>query len=204
MRSAEKNLKEKSSKETLNWIDPLKAIGIITVVAGHVYGGKTQDFIFVFHMPLFFFLGGFLLRTRDNYFEYFKSKAIYLIVPYISFLCLIYPIQTSQILLGDDGVAVMDWVRIIARPILGGHLFFGLTSAFWFATCFLITQQLGNYLTSKLSGLLLLGVSYMNYLFFPWLRLPLSLNIVCGTTPFFLLGFWFRKIHLRGCLKSRS
>ena len=39
--------------ERSNWIDVYKGIGIILVVAGHIFDGPIKDLIFLFHMPLF-------------------------------------------------------------------------------------------------------------------------------------------------------
>lgn len=45
----------------LDWVDALKGIGIIAVVAGHVWmRGPVRDAIYLFHMPLFFMLSGAL------------------------------------------------------------------------------------------------------------------------------------------------
>ncbi|WP_154062153.1 acyltransferase family protein [Klebsiella michiganensis] len=54
------------------WIDNVKGIGILLVIAGHILSGAISDIIFIFHMPLFFFLGGFLLSTKP--FSIFLKK----------------------------------------------------------------------------------------------------------------------------------
>lgn len=56
-----------SKKERLHWLDYSKAIGMYLVVLGHVFKDNTQllkDIIYSFHMPLFFFLSGFLHKLR--------------------------------------------------------------------------------------------------------------------------------------------
>ena len=58
----------------LDWIDIAKGIGIILVVLGHTlvpqvretgFAGFLWIFIYNFHMPLFFFLSGYLIETED-------------------------------------------------------------------------------------------------------------------------------------------
>lgn len=49
-------------------IDKIKGIGIIAVVLGHLLLGSVSDnflryVIYSFHMPLFFFISGWLLNT---------------------------------------------------------------------------------------------------------------------------------------------
>jgi len=50
----------------IEWLDVLKGIGIFFVVAGHFY--KSDDpvlvYIYSFHMPLFFFISGYVYDDR--------------------------------------------------------------------------------------------------------------------------------------------
>ena len=49
-------------KEKLLWIDIVKGIGIISVVVGHIF---YTPYIYAFHMPLFFIIGGFLFSQKE-------------------------------------------------------------------------------------------------------------------------------------------
>ena len=42
----------------------VKGIGIILVVVGHLYWDFTQ-FIYLFHLPLFFFVSGYLYNEKN-------------------------------------------------------------------------------------------------------------------------------------------
>lgn len=69
------------------WLDYVKAIGIILVVAGHcnLPEGIT-NYIYLFHMPLFFFISGYLFpRKIKSSKEFLKKKAKRLLYPY--FVC---------------------------------------------------------------------------------------------------------------------
>lgn len=48
-----------------NWIDFAKGIGIILVVWAHT-GGSFHEYIAQFHMPLFFFVSGFLYQYNGG------------------------------------------------------------------------------------------------------------------------------------------
>ena len=51
----------------LNWIDWAKALAIIFVVYGHTPAEKgdfLHNYITSFHMPLFFFISGFLTKKE--------------------------------------------------------------------------------------------------------------------------------------------
>ena len=67
--------------QRFEWVDKLKGIAIVLVVLGHAISGSgvfDQDVIPViwdvvykvinsFHMPLFFFLSGFLYNRKNDY-----------------------------------------------------------------------------------------------------------------------------------------
>lgn len=76
------------SFERIEWIDNLKGVGIFLVVLGHLQLAETSTkIIYSFHMPLFFFISGFLFKIKSN--EAFRTrarkKAINLIRPYFIF-----------------------------------------------------------------------------------------------------------------------
>ncbi|MCF2657191.1 acyltransferase family protein [Lacrimispora saccharolytica] len=54
----------------INWIDTAKGIGIVLVVIGHTrfFPKAIIDMIFTFHMPLFFFLSGYVFREKSNFY----------------------------------------------------------------------------------------------------------------------------------------
>ena len=64
-------------QERMIWLDNLKAYGIILVIIGHSIvitaandsTGMLMKLIYSFHMPLFFFISGYLFRpNQENYF----------------------------------------------------------------------------------------------------------------------------------------
>src|SRR4030065_2778158 len=77
------------------WIDHAKALGIIFVVIGHTTGLPVfvMNVIYSFHMPLFFFLSGYLLKESHlqlPFTSFLKRMWRTLLVPYICFWILSY------------------------------------------------------------------------------------------------------------------
>lgn len=72
------------------WIDFAKVIGILLLYLGHQrIPGFAQQYIFAFHMPLFFFLSGYLEKRRairENIIHGIKG----IIIPYILLYCLLW------------------------------------------------------------------------------------------------------------------
>lgn len=58
-------------KERLSWLDVLKGIGIILVVMGHIYSNSIIfNWLYSFHMPLFFFAAGCVYRYKEENSDY--------------------------------------------------------------------------------------------------------------------------------------
>jgi len=76
----------------ITWIDAAKGIGILLVFLGHtVIPEKIFWYIFSFHMPLFFFLSGYLYRAdkHDSWWDFAKDRFKKLLVPYITFFIIL-------------------------------------------------------------------------------------------------------------------
>ena len=77
-------------------LDTLKGILIILVVFGHIIertngdggiGNKIYEYIYIFHMPLFIFISGFLTKPKDSFKSYGKSIA-FILLPCCIFHCI--------------------------------------------------------------------------------------------------------------------
>ncbi|PXY45696.1 acyltransferase family protein [Flavobacterium hydrophilum] len=87
-------------KERYIYIDRLKGFTIFLVVLGHIIPVLIDDkaahsnelflFIYSFHMPLFFFLSGYIafktikIESLKNYFQFIKSKSVSLLIPMLT------------------------------------------------------------------------------------------------------------------------
>lgn len=72
------------AKQKINWIDNLKALGILAVILGHITS-PFGTFIFSWHMPLFFMIAGFFIKFDLSIKEFIKKDFKRLIVPYFLF-----------------------------------------------------------------------------------------------------------------------
>ena len=59
------------------WIDVLKGIGATLVLFGHLIYSESflKIFIYSFHMPLFFFIGGYLFKYEVNLKRFILKKS---------------------------------------------------------------------------------------------------------------------------------
>jgi fucose 4-O-acetylase-like acetyltransferase len=72
-----------AKKKRMMWLDIAKGLAIILMVLGHCLSDQTalHDFIYSFHMPLFFLAAGFTMRAKPRD-VVVKSSARRLLVPY--------------------------------------------------------------------------------------------------------------------------
>jgi len=77
----------------LHWVDHAKAIGIVLVVVGHTSAlpAEVREFIYRFHMPLFFFLAGVLTRSErlaEGFRPWLTRQTRALIIPFLGFFAI--------------------------------------------------------------------------------------------------------------------
>lgn len=182
--------------EHVEWIDVCKGIGILTVVVGHAWTAP-HTYIFWFHIPLFFFISGYLYKPGRPAGSLLRKKAYHLLLPYLSFLLLItvlgYAKDVALWLHQGGDPPFSDWIRALGYKLWGGRY----VGAFWFVTCLFFTQQVYNVLhrwtmrkAYLLHGLVLFAYAvamlesrYLSAKSFPW-----SIDIVAMALPFYHLG----------------
>jgi len=182
----------------LNWINVSKGIGILSVVAGHTYEGEITRNIFIFHMPLFFFISGYLLKPTKDYDYFFNKKSKHLLVPYVFFLAILYPSFYGLPHLNIKEIAEYFYV-----PIMGGSMLNGALGVFWFVSCLFLTQQLMNYLifnfhakTMFVIVLIFFIVSFFNtYNKNIWL--PWNSHVLLAASPIYYIGYYSRQVTLK-------
>lgn len=191
---------QKGPATPIPWVDVSKGLGIYLVVLGHANIRPTlEHFIYLFHMPLFFFLSGYLHTVKSDFGEYLKKKAVHLLLPYVSFLVLLYPLEIVRSFL-HHGLGP-ELAHVVFAGLWGGNQLQSLYGVFWFLPCLFLTQQLMNFLlasyrlvTVSTVVLISLLLSYANALLAPQLSLPLDVNVVLAAAPFFYLGFITKRL----------
>lgn len=79
-------------------VDIAKGILIILVVVAHAQADIVHDIIFIFHMPLFFVISGFLIRQEKLLKTgYVRGKIKHLIIPYMIYLMLDREYETFSV-----------------------------------------------------------------------------------------------------------
>jgi fucose 4-O-acetylase-like acetyltransferase len=134
----------------VGWVDVAKGIGISLVVFGHNLGGLresgilnnswgefTERYIYIFHMPLFFFLAGlFVTQSAQRAFGvYFANKVSVIAYPYFVWSLLEGSIQIFASRFTNNHLSLTDLLKIVYQPIDQFwflYVIFLMYIAYWF------------------------------------------------------------------------
>lgn len=184
-------------------VDAAKGILILLVVIGHYKRGMTHDIIFLFHMPLFFILSGFLLKKEkllDT--KYLKDRALALMIPYGIYLSLDWLIIRRNFS-----------INMIVHLLWGGR---ALDGVYWYTTClitalFLLGFLIKNFSERSAKLLILTGggiavleshlcehISVLDYPGMPW-----SIDVALIAIVYLAIGFYF-KMKIRNFMEDSN
>jgi len=182
--------------------DVMRAIGIVLVALGHTLGlsDLVQLWIYSFHMPLFFFLSGYVLkesRVQETLQVNVKHYAHRLLVPYFAFSLLTYiPWVFATRIYGADAKLNIHPLR----PVIGTFYGIGIdgwlqhNAMLWFLPCLFIVHlvyqlvvkiTLYNHRVVASVIVAALGLWLSHILPF---RLPWGADIALIAMPFYALG----------------
>ena len=182
----------------LDFIDWAKAFGIFCVVYAHTpLDERLQNFIYVFHMPLFFFISGYLFSYKRNgtYMPFVKKRALQLMVPYIfiNLITYLFWLFVARHVGAEDDSAIAAWLPLAAAAI-GNAQDMVHNVPLWFLMCLFLVETLYYPLfkkrTAKCRICLTIAIGIIaatNYLLNPIL-LPFCLGTVMSGMVFYAAG----------------
>lgn len=138
-------------------IDQAKALGIVAVVIGHVVGFPriVLESIFLFHMPLFFFVSG-ALHGEDKLqmptATYLRDLLRRLLIPYAFFFALAWMFWLATRGLGARSAkfAAVGWHEPLIAFVSGGALDLIVNPVLWFLPCLALTAAVFQFLRRRL------------------------------------------------------
>lgn len=128
--------------ERIQYIDLYRGIGILLMVLGHVGIWGTFDYwVHGFHMPMFFFISGYLYTRHEETAHYLRTKARQLLIPYICYGLLSY----VALLITEQGSGWEPLCRLFTVNTSGlaiGSAIWFLTALFWVYVIYQIVESL--------------------------------------------------------------
>lgn len=182
-----------------NWIDAAKGYGMILVILGHISEySPIGMIIYSFHMPLFFFLSGYLFSTRRPFGEFARNKIRRLIIPYFAYAIPLIlwdafilngggywqyaPVFDGAKLLSMDSyggtfnwdsMPTQDVIQVVLRDILGLIIQKRMWTR-WYLACLILLCFLSYFL--------------VKYIKQEWIRLSFVMVLTAGGFLFYLAG----------------
>jgi fucose 4-O-acetylase-like acetyltransferase len=191
------------------WIDFAKTVGILLVVLGHMHiQEKYITVIFAFHMPLFFFVSGYLDKNKSIK-ETFLKGVKSLLIPYLLLYAISYLCWFSTIFVRRGEISLSN---VFLKPLMGLLLGIGqdtnmstmVAIPLWFLIGLFHVKMLHSILATVSKNnvwLYLLGISLMVCTVYTLAKtnidLYFSLDSALLAIPFFGMGnIMSRKYHL--------
>ena len=184
----------------ISYIDICKALGIFTIVLGHVSATKTiMIWQAAFHVPLFFFLSGLCFnesRHRKVY-DFIKSRFKTLIIPYIIFSVLLY-----YLWVGIQSLSYQNLLKCMLFPASNtssyGAVNWFLPALFFAEISFILYGKFVKYSFWKMCiFIVLVTVLGFCYPLITNYRLPLAIDSAIIGLAFYSLGWIIRRIDLK-------
>lgn len=203
-------------KQRIKWIDIAKGITIILVVIGHLNIKMFPevkpiiDFIYTFHMPLFFLLSGltFSIDRNNGFWTFFKKKFKRLMTPYFAFSILIFikPIGNACLNFIKEGLINGQELLETAKNV------FVFGNGFWFLPCLLIAECI-LFVIIKMSkdgkkqlGMYIILFSIVGYLYtkFCNIALPFKINTAIVAVVYVGIGYLIKNTKIIEGLKQKK
>lgn len=189
--------------------DCIKGIGILLMVAGHAgISDMARQWIYGFHMPLFFLLAGFLFRMdkwkQRGFASLMKNRAKSYLIPYaVLFAVNLIVYSAYEIVYLGKGL-----------DCIGNYIFAGLYShdanmpncaPLWFLTClyvaylyfWILVRQKNRIRRFLLAGVYLVALHYVNEIenFYGITQLPWHIDTALIASVFMLIGYELRPLR---------
>lgn len=205
-------------KERIVWLDNAKGLGILFVVLGHIYLGNSVQarFLYAFHVPLFFFLAGYLFEEgrSGGAGAFFLRMARTRVLPYLVFFVISFPLYVAgvgratglgwQAVLSADGYRPMVLQPLIALFVANGAQLGKVGNvALWFLPCLIVTECIfyaivrsgRAALAAVVPALALAG--FLEGAYLKW-DVPWSADTALTATVFFAGGYLARALRQKG------
>ena len=178
-------------------IDAVRVVGLCAVIFGHTFAGvHTHQFIYAWHVPLFFVITGYLWAPGRTIGHELRARRRALAVPYLGWFILVAVVWIAWT--GPRGAT--DFV-ILLPPLWGGASGEGLFGTFWFVSVLFFAAILFR-LVERVTlprqwALAVLGLT-AGYLLGGWLAAtPLAVGSAIPCMIFLLAGRTLRQHESR-------
>jgi fucose 4-O-acetylase-like acetyltransferase len=184
----------------IGWLDMAKGYGIILVIFAHLDMRKLGDWIYSFHIPLFFFLSGYVFNAKYDFKTILKKKCKSILIPYFSLGILLIAFWTlDTYYLYDGGAINFPHYRDVFLNFLHSLVIQKRFTTLWYIACLFFLNIVFYGLAKVFSDskklflvtvcMLLAGLRYYHLggSFLPW-----NIDVILPASVFFSGGYWLK------------
>ena len=191
-----------NTNKHLYWIDWMKAIGITLIVFGH-FASPHHVYAYVFSVPLFFLISGFLSKREESHTLFGKKIWHNLIVPMLIICTINYLYVCARHFISPlDGVCPDHPLIFVYKLLLSINK---SVTNLWFVYTLVILKIILQYLPKRWLHCVLFAVclataccinEYQLSLFWkPLYYTPCAITSVFVSYPFYMIGYWLRNLR---------
>ena len=170
------------------WIDRMKVIGMYLIILGHFFS-IGYKYVYIFSVPLFFILSGYLENHKDSHWEFIKKLFHKLFTP-TCIICLIMYIWNAYIyIINNQSLQDFPAIHSYVLMCLKGNQ--GPLGTCWFIYTLIIIKFIHHFLPSNK------GIQLTFFLLFSIISITLhyyqihcnsAILNVCVAYPLYIIG----------------
>lgn len=188
----------------------MKAIGIFLVILGHqpLTNNTLHDWIFSFHIPLFFFISGFLAKVNYDNVKFIKTNLMQLILVIIPYFIVntIFTGMQDYLFYHSDFSLQHNLVDKIEKVVLGestmGPMWF-LLALFWMR----LVYNWGLQLIKQYTYIIILSISIITSFIAYYMQMNINYYQITAFLlgfPFYCFGALFKQIDIIEIIKIKK
>lgn len=189
--------------ERVRYFDIAKGIAILCIIAGHMGNGIINNFVFTFHVPIFFLISGYFLKNNTSLKEFALKKYKQLIRPYmITCVCVIVGVTLKDIIQTNSLEYLVSDVKTWFIASLYGSGTIEYTSPFymrqigaiWFLLASFVAVIIVRYCMDYRYGCIAVCIlAYVGYKTGTMVWMPLSIQAGMTAAIFVYFGWVLKK-----------
>lgn len=179
-------------QQKIEWVNNLKALGILAVILGHI-ASPFSSFIFSWHMPLFFIVAGFFIKSDIDFKQVVVKDFKRIMLPYFifAFIGIVAEVIKRAALHRDELdysqelLGVLVWMD--GQSLINSYAFvLWFLPALFFARLFLVlvNQSINN---NAIKGILILSLFALSF----YIQLPFAIDNALNGLLFVFIGHIF-------------
>lgn len=185
-----------ANNQKIEWIDALKTIGILAVILGHI-ASPLSGFIFSWHMPLFFMVAGFFIKTDVAFKEFIVKDFRRLMIPYFIFAFIGLGADfVKRIALHREGLNYLDEIKGILVGMDMNALIHHYGFVLWFLPALFFARGIVAFFQNVSTNLfynfviilIFFGISF-------YVELPFALDNAFNALFWVFIGFVFYRFY---------